>query len=95
MIYRSVSSVLIDTLSITSTCWSILYIKSYTFAQEWKLYVPGMTFFIAFGDSMPACFDTIGKGMDTVPTRFDALQFKISEYSHAENQRFFYRSENR
>ena len=37
------------------------------------------TFFIAFGDSMPACFDTIGKGMDTVPTRFDALQFKISE----------------
>ena len=25
---------------------------------------------------MPACFDTIGKGMDTVPTRFDALQFK-------------------
>ena len=44
---------------------------------------------------MPACFDTIGKGMDTVPTRFDALKFKISEYSHAENQRFFYRSEYR
>ena len=28
---------------------------------------------------MAACFDIIGKGMDTVPTRFDALQFKISE----------------
>ena len=40
---------------------------------------------------MSACFDTISKGMDTVPTRFDALQFKI--YSHAENQRFFYRSD--
>ena len=46
-----------------------------TFAQERKLYVPGTTFFVAF---MPECFDTIGKGMDTVLTRFDALQFKIS-----------------
>ena len=68
---------LIDTLSITSTCWSILYIKSYVCT---RMDVRGMTFFIAFGigDLMPACFDTIGKGMDTVPTRFDALQFKIS-----------------
>ena len=29
---------------------------------------------------MPACFDTIGKGMDTVPTRFDALQVYNSRY---------------
>ena len=29
---------------------------------------------------MPACFDTIGKGMDTVPTRFDAIQVYNSRY---------------
>ena len=75
MIYLSVSSVLIALLvHVGPYC-----ILKATIAQEWKLYVPGTTFFIAFGDSMPACFDTIGKGMDTVPTRFDALQFKISE----------------
>ena len=52
---------LIDTLSITSTCWSILYIKSSGYEvlrRIWRL----------------ACFDTIGKGMDTVHTRFDAIQ---------------------
>ena len=48
------------------------YLK-FTFAQEWKLYVPGTTFFVAFGDSVPACFDIIGKGMDTVPTRFGCI----------------------
>ena len=64
------NSMLIDTLSILKV----------TLAQEWmKLHVPGTMFFIAFGGSIPACFDTIGKGMDTVPNRLDALQFRISE----------------
>ena len=68
---------LIDTLSITSTRRSILYIKGYI-STNYTFQVQGK-FFIVFGDSMPACFDNISKGMDTVRTRLDALQFRISE----------------
>ena len=76
MIYCSVSSVLIDTLSITSTCWSILYIKSYVCTRVeiirsrydvlhciWRLYASMFWYHRQ-------------RHGHTVPTRFDALQFK-------------------
>ena len=59
---------LIDTLALLVHVGPYCILKV-TFAQEWKLYYPGTRFFIVFGDSIPACFDTICKGMDT---RFDA-----------------------